>query len=133
MTGAQAVRQPVSIVMRIIAVFVGVLGVPHLVQGIRGGDVTLLRLEHLDVAIFSFIAAYAMWTDKRWAHWALAVAGAATALLVVSLGPLLNMEPVARRGLWTGAATIALMTAVGVWFVARRRRVSSSPQRPSSG
>jgi hypothetical protein len=106
--------------MSIIAVFVGVLGVPHLIEGIRGGDPRLLRLEHLDVAIFSFVAAYAMWTDKRWAPWALAVAGAATSLLVVSLGPLLQMDSVARKGLSAGAASIAVMTAVGVWFVARR-------------
>jgi hypothetical protein len=58
----------------IVAVFIGMLGVPHLVEGIRGGDPQLLRLEHLDVAIFSFVAAYAMWTDKQWAPWALAVA-----------------------------------------------------------
>ncbi len=122
MNGAQAVRQRYSIVMRIIAVFVGVLGVPHLVQGIRGGDPQLLRLEHLDVAIFSFVAAYAMWTDKRWAPWALAVAGAATSLLVESLGPLLKMDPVSRSGLWTGAASIAVMTAIGVWLMARRVR-----------
>ena len=111
----------------IIAVFVGVLGVPHLLQTfLDGGAPRLLRLEHIDVAIFSFIAAYALWTDKRWAHWALAVAGAATAMLVVSLGPLLDMDPVARNGLWTGAATIAVMTAMGTWYVARRlKRLSS--------
>jgi hypothetical protein len=113
----------------IVAVFIGMLGVPHLVEGIRGGDASLLRLEHLDVAIFSFVAAYAMWTDKRWAPWALAVAGAATAILVVSLGPLLKMDPVARSGLWTGAASIAVLTAIGVWYLTRRlsggrRRIS---------
>ena len=110
----------------IIAVFVGVLGVPHLIEAIRGGDTGLLRLEHLDVSIFSFIAAFALWTDKRWAPWALAVAGTATAALIVSLGPLLRMDPVARSGLWVGAATIGVMTAVGVWFVARRVRRSFS-------
>jgi hypothetical protein len=106
----------------IVAVFIGMLGVPHLVEGIRGGDPQLLRLEHLDVAIFSFVAAYAMWTDKQWAPWALAVAGAATSLLVESLGPLLKMDPVSRSGLWTGAASIAVMTAIGVWLMARRVR-----------
>lgn len=125
MNGAPVVRERYSIVIRIVAVFVGVLGVPHLVQGIGGGDPQLLRLEHLAVAIFSFVAAYAMWTDKRWAPWALAVAGAATATLVISLGPLLKMDPVARSGLSVGAGTIVVMTVLGVWYVARRvRRIS---------
>ena len=127
MNGAVVVRRRRSIVISIVAVFVGVLGVPHLLQGLLdGGGPRLLRLEHLDVAIFSFIAAYALWTDKRWASWALAVAGAATAMLVVSLGPLLNMDSVARKGLWIGAATIAVMTAIGTWYVARHlKRLSS--------
>jgi hypothetical protein len=113
-----------SIIVRIIAVFVGVLGVPHVAQavlGMRGnGDPRLLALEHLDVAIFSFVAAYALWTGKRWAPWALAVAGGATALLVFSLGPLLALDPVAQKGLWSGAGSIAVMTAIGVWYVRRR-------------
>ena len=123
MSISAVVRRQRSVVISIIAMFVGVLGVPHLVEGIRGGgDPRLLRLEHLDVAIFSFIAAYGMWTEKRWAPWALAVAGGATAILIVSLGPLLKMDSVARSGLWIGAASIAVMTAVGVWLVARRAR-----------
>jgi hypothetical protein len=127
MSTSAVVRRQRSIVISIIAIFVGVLGVPHLVEGIRGrGDPRLLRLEHLDVAIFSFVAAYAMWTEKRWASWALTVAGAATAILVVSLGPLLEMDSVARSGLWIGAASIALMTAIGVWLVARRTKRASS-------
>ena len=126
MNEAQAVRQGHSIVIRIIAVFVGILGVPHVIQGLfSNGDPRLLRLEHLEVAIFSFVTAFAMWMDKRWAHWALAVAGAATAILVVSLGPLLKMDAVSRSGLSIGAGSIAVMTAIGVWYVARRvRRLS---------
>ena len=121
MTGAGAVRQRYSIMMRIVAVFIAVLAVPHLVQGIRdNGDPHILRLEHLDVALLSFVAGYALWTDKRWAPWALAVAGAATAILVLSLGPLLKMDAVARSGLWIGAGSIAVMTAIGVWLVGRR-------------
>ena len=115
------------VIVRIVAGFVGILGIPHVIQGIHDGSIPrLLRLEHLDVAIFSFVAAYAMWTDKRWASWALAVAGAATAVLVVSLGPLLELDPVARKGLWTGAATIAVMTVLGVWWLVRRARPVTS-------
>ena len=123
MTGAQAVRQRHSIVLRIIAILVGVLGLTHFVQGLSSGrDPGLLRLEHLAVTLSSFVAAYALWTGKRWAHWALAVAGAATATLVISLGPLLDMDPLSRSGLSVGALTIAVMTAIGVWYVARRVR-----------
>ena len=46
-------------------------------------------------------------------------------VLIVSLGPLLNMDSVERSGLWTGAASVAVMTALGVWYLARRALLSS--------
>jgi hypothetical protein len=38
----------------------------------------------------------------------------------VSLGPLLALDHGARSGLWTGAATIVVLTAVAVWYANRR-------------
>jgi hypothetical protein len=131
-SGVRQVEAPArrSVVSILIAVVVAATGVLHGIQGIRGmhggGDPPLLLLEHLDVCLFSLVAAFAIWRGKRWSPWALAVAGAATAALVVSLGPLLKLDPVARGGLWTGAATIAVLTALGVWYLERRvQRLSS--------
>ena len=108
----------------VIAVLVIAIALLHLLQAINGviggGDPQMLVLEHLDVTIFSLIAAYAIWTGKRWAPWALAVAGVAVAVLIASLGPLLNMNAVERRGLWTGAGSMLVFTALGVWYLARR-------------
>jgi|SRR5437762_435615 len=109
-----------------IAILVAAMGVQHLVQAImaiRGsGDPQLLILEHLDVTIFALVAAYAMWRGKRWAAWALAIAGAGVAVLIISLGPLLNMDSVERSGLWVGAGGVAAFTALGVWYLSRTVR-----------
>ena len=104
------------------------MGLQHATQailGLRGSDPRLLVLEHFDVTIFSCAAVYAVWRNKRWAPWALGVAGAGVAVLIVSLGPLLNMDSVERSGLWAGAASVAVMTALGVWYLARRALLSS--------
>jgi hypothetical protein len=112
-----------------IAVLVALVGLQHAAQavlGLRGSDPRLLVLEHFDVAIFAFAAAYAVWRNSWWAPWALGVAGAGVAVLIVSLGPLLNMDSVERSGLWIGAASIAVFTALGVWYLARRKNRMSS-------
>jgi len=114
-------RSRIAIVIAVLVIAIALL---HLLQAINGviggGDPQMLVLEHLDVTIFSLIAAYAIWTGKRWAPWALAVAGVAVAVLIASLGPLLNMNAVERRGLWTGAGSMLVFTALGVWYLARR-------------
>jgi hypothetical protein len=112
-----------------IAIVTALIGVQHLFQALTGmhggGDPRLLTVEHGDVAILSFVAVYAIAKGKWWAPWALAVAGLAAAALVVSLGPLLRMDPVERNGLWAGGGSIAAVTALGVWYLARRARLSS--------
>jgi len=111
-----------------IAIVTALIGMQHLIQALNGlhgsGDPRLLTLEHCEVAILAFIAVYAIVRGKSWSPWALAVAGAAAAVLVVSLGPLLDMQPVERNGLWAGGASIAVVAALGAWYLARR--VSSS-------
>jgi hypothetical protein len=106
-----------------IAIVVALGGVQHLIQatmGVRGtGDPRLLVLEHVDVTILSFIAVYAIVREKSWAPWAMVAAGIATAALVVSLGPLLNLDSASRSGLWSGATFILLLTAVTVWYLRR--------------
>ena len=111
-----------------IAIVTALIGLQHLFQALTGlhggGDPRLLVLEHFGVTIFSFAAVYAIAKGKGWAPWALAVAGALAAALVVSLGPLLHMDAVERNGLWAGAGSIAVVTALGVWYLARRVRLS---------
>jgi len=107
-----------------IAVVTALIGMQHLIQALSGlhggGDPRLLTLEHCATAILAFIAVYGIVQGKSWSPWLLALAGASAAVLVVSLGPLLDMQPVERNGLWAGAASIAVVTALGVWYLARR-------------
>jgi hypothetical protein len=109
----------------LLAIFVAIISAVHLLQAFTGalGDPRALVIEHMIVALLGLVAAWGIWTGKRWAPWALALAGVTVAALIVSLGPLLRMNSQERAGLWTGAATVFVMTLAGVWYV--RRRVAS--------
>jgi hypothetical protein len=108
--------------MRVIAVLVGATALQHGVQAILGAgkDPQALIAEHIVVCAIGLVAAFALWRGERWAPWVLTLNGVAVATLVVSLGPLLAMDPAARNGLWVGAATIALLTAAAAWYTYRR-------------
>ena len=106
----------------LLAIFVAIISAVHLLQVFTGvsGDPRSLVLEHAIVAALGFLAAWSIWTGKHWAPWALAVAGFTVAALIVSLGPILQMSAEERAGLWTGGATVFLLTLAGVWYVRRR-------------
>jgi peptidoglycan/LPS O-acetylase OafA/YrhL len=112
-----------------LAIFVAIISAVHLMQAFTGalGDPRALVIEHVIVAALGLLAAWSIWMRRRWAPWALALAGVTVAALIVSLGPLLRMDAQERAGLWTGAGTVVVMTLAGVWYV--RRHVSS----PSPG
>ena len=120
--------RPRSIGATLLALFVAIISAVHLLQAFTGlrGDPKALIVEHVVVAVLGFLAAWSIWMEKRWAPLALAVAGVTVAALIVSLGPILQMGAEERAGLWTGAATVFLMTLAGVWYV-RRRVASPSP------
>ena len=113
--------RPRSIGTALLAIFVAVISAVHLLQAFTGlsGDPRALIVEHVIVAVLGLLAAWAIWLGKRWAPWALAVAGVTVAALIVSLGPLLQMGAQERAGLWTGAGTVFVMTLAGVWYVRR--------------
>ena len=116
-------RRPIGTAL--LAIFVAIISAVHLLQAFTGArsDPRALVIEHVIVAVLGLIAAWSIWTGKRWAPWALALAGVTVAALIVSLGPLLQMNSQERAGLWTGAGTVFVMTLAGVWYV--RRRVPS--------
>ena len=113
-----------SIVERLIALFVGALALVHgyqVVLGLSAGhDPRSLMVEHLVVFLTGIIAAYGIWRGRSWAAWALALHGLTTALLIVSLGPILGLDPASRSGLWVGAASIALFVGIGTWYIHRQ-------------
>jgi len=111
-----------SVGTALLAIFVAVISAVHLLQAFTGwsGDPLALIVEHVIVGLLGFLAAWSIWLGKRWAPWALAVAGVTVAALIVSLGPILQMGAEERAGLWTGAGTVFVMTLAGVWYVRRR-------------
>jgi len=111
-----------SIGTALLAIFVAVISAVHLLQAFTGwsADPRALIVEHVIVGLLGFVAAWSIWLGKRWAPWALAVAGVTVAALIVSLGPILQMGAEERAGLWTGAGTVFVMTLAGVWYVRRR-------------
>lgn len=119
--------RPRSIGTALLAIFVAIISAVHLLQAYTGlrGDPRALIIEHFVVALLGFLAAWSIWMGRRWAPWALAIAGVTVAALIVSLGPILRMGAEERAGLWTGAGTVFVMTLAGVWYV--RRRVAASP------
>lgn len=102
---------------------VGLLALEHGVQAVLGfppgGDPRALTAEHAFVCLTGLAAAYGLWRGERWSPPVLAIHGLAIAVLVVSLGPLLNLPAAGRGGLWFGAATIVLLFAAAVWFTRR--------------
>ena len=120
--------RPRSIGSALLAIFVAIVSAVHLLQAFTGApdDPRALVVEHVIVAVLGLLAAWSIWTGKRWAPAALALAGVTVSALIVSLGPLLRMDAQERAGLWTGAATVFVMTLAGVWYV-RRRVAAPSP------
>jgi len=113
---------------------VGLTALQHGVQAVlglrHGGDPRALNAEHGIVCLTGLAAAYGLWRGARWTPPVLAINGLATAVLVVSLGPLLQLDPAARNGLWFGAATIILLFAAAVWYA---RRTCHPDERSDEG
>ena len=118
-------RRPLGLVA--LSALVALIGLNHLLLFFvwiarPEGDPPTLAAEHVLVAALSVAAAIGIWQLRPWAQWLLSLAGAASAVLVLSLGPLLSLPAESRAGLWVGAASIAGLTALGVWYVRRAVR-----------
>ena len=125
-----------SLIERAIAVLVAALALQQGYQGVEGlregPDPRLVTIGYAIVLITGLVAAYALWRGLDWGPGALGLNGLMTAVFVVSLGPLLNIPPEGRSGLWIGGGVIVLLTAVAFWYTQRRvRRVSAVDQLPS--
>jgi hypothetical protein len=65
-------------------------------------------------------AAWGSWTSARWAPAVALLYGIVTGAMLLSLGPLLALEPQARGGLWTGAAAVFAFALGSAWYLRRR-------------
>ena len=86
----------------------------------RSDDPPALTGLQTVIGIVGVAAAWSSWAGTRWAPASAALHGLATAGMLIALHPLLDLEPEARAGLWTGAA---VMLAFGIWSAWYLRRV----------
>jgi hypothetical protein len=79
----------------------------------------LLSLEQLVVGLVGVTAGATAWRHRPSA-WILTIAwGAATCILLLSLAPLLDLEPEAAVGIRYGTLVIVAITAWFAWYLRR--------------
>ena len=115
-------RRPRS--LTVLAVVFAALAVNALAQAVlaaagRSDDPAALTALQLLVGAAAAVAAWGSWSMRGWAPRAAIAYGAATAVLLLSLDPLLGLGPDARNGLWTGAVVFFLLGAVAAWYLRR--------------
>jgi hypothetical protein len=81
-----------------------------------------LTVAHAVALAAGVTAAYGAWTGARWAPWGALAWGAATAALLASLGPVLDLPDEARPGLLGSAAGTLAVAALIAWYLWRRAR-----------
>lgn len=65
-------------------------------------------------------AAVGSWRARPWAALAALGWGAATAAMLVALGPVLHTPPAERPQLWATAAVVLVATGAAAWYLHRR-------------
>ena len=79
---------------------------------------TLTLLQAL-VGSTALLAALGSWWGAPWAPAAALAYGVATAVMLVLLGPLLDLRQEETRGVWMGAMSIALLSVGLAWYLRR--------------
>lgn len=105
---------------RVIAVLLGLLALNAGAQAIQavGGWLekpTLLIVLQSACAAAAGTAAVGVWRLRPWAPYVTVLYGVIAAGLIVSLGPILDLEPAARNGLLGGALGALCVTLALAW------------------
>jgi hypothetical protein len=93
----------------------------------RSDDPGALTVLQALVGTTGAAAAWGSWRGARWAPASAVLYGLVTATMLVALAPLLDLEPDAQGGLWTGAAAVLLFALWAGWYL-RRAIGLSTPQ-----
>lgn len=64
-------------------------------------------------------AAWGGWTGARWTPLFAALYGVVAGAMVASLGPILDLPPESRKGLWTGATLVLVFGLWSAWWLRR--------------
>jgi hypothetical protein len=100
----------------------------QLAQTARGAhpDPPGLLVTHVLTGALAGLAACGIWGGRRWAVLVVLSWGAVTCGMLVALGPVLEVPPAERPGLWLGAAVVAGGTLAASWYLRRRLHSSAS-------
>jgi len=99
------------------------------------GSPRTLTLLKVVAGAMAAAAAWGSWKGVRWAPAFALAYGVVAGGMVAGLGPMLDLPPESRRGLWTGAAIIMVAALLSAWWLRRslhRERARSHTARPSS-
>ena len=98
----------------------------------RSSDPPMLTALQIAIGLAGTVAAWGCWTAARWVPVAALLYGVATAAMLLSLGPLLEVEDEARRGLWTGAVGVMGFSVASAWYLRRLSRGGATPSQRDS-
>ncbi|HEY0970335.1 MAG TPA: hypothetical protein VGE02_05095 [Gemmatimonadales bacterium] len=95
----------------------------------RSRDPALLVMLQTLVGAAAAAAAVGCWKARSWAPGAALAYGVVGAILVASLGPLLDLAPEDRAGVVTGAIVVLLFGLWAAWYL----RAGSPARHPTTG
>jgi hypothetical protein len=99
-------------------------------NALGGSPAMLISLQVL-CGVVAAVTAWGSWTSARWAPAAALLYGLVAGGMVAGLGPMLDLPPESRGGLWTGAAMILAFALVSAWWL--RRSLRREDARESAG
>ena len=98
----------------------------------RSDDPPLLTALQVGIGAAGTAASWGTWHLRPWAHGAAAAYGLVTAVMLVGLGPLLDLSPEARGSLWMGSALVLALGLTSAWYLRRIVHRAREAQRSSS-
>jgi hypothetical protein len=120
-----------------LAIVLGILGATALVEMLLTlagvvDDPRPLAVFQGCMAVTAIAGAVGSWRMSRWAPVAALLYGAVTTSMLLVLGPLINLDAEARRGLLSGAASALLFALWAAWYLRRSWRVAATMRAGSS-
>jgi hypothetical protein len=111
------------VLVAIVSALLGLMALGQMVRILVGqaGDPRPLVVFQGAMGVTAIAVAVGSWRAAPWAPLAALLYGVITASMLLSLAPMLNLEPEARGGLRTGAATMFALAIWAAWYLRRSR------------
>jgi len=125
------VKRPKSfIALAVLFVFLGLNALGQAAAKVTGDsdDPVILTVLQTLVGACGLAAAVGCWRAARWTPLAALAYGVVTGGMVASLGPMLDLDPEARRGVVMGGVSILVFSVAIAWWVRRVIHRSGNPR-----